>query len=213
MSKKESFYYQIKFLSENFFVIAPDFPAFGASAPIEEAWSVGDYSDWLEKFFAAQNIESAHILAHSFGARVAFKFTAAHPERVNKLIITGGAGIVCHDAKYEKKVRAYRRMKRFFPRLAEKKYGSEEYKKLSPLMKESYKKIVNEDLREVAAKITRPTLLLYGENDTAAPASREGKIFASCIKGSRLETMRGGHFCFSEYPDIFNGFLINFLRN
>lgn len=213
MSKKESFYYQINCLKDYYTVIAPDFPAFGGSAPIERAWSVGDYCDWLVKFFKAQNLESAHILAHSFGARVAIKFAAAHPERVNKLIITGGAGVVCHDEKYHKKVRAYRRMKRFFPRLAEKRYGSEEYKKLSPLMRESYKKIVNEDLREEAAKILSPTLLIYGKGDTSTPPEKEGRIFASQIKNSRLEVVAGSHFCFCEHPDYFNGLVINFLRN
>ncbi|HBN13253.1 MAG TPA: alpha/beta hydrolase, partial [Clostridiales bacterium] len=40
MSCKESFYYQIEYLSKSFKVTAPDLPGFGASAPLTAAWSV-----------------------------------------------------------------------------------------------------------------------------------------------------------------------------
>lgn len=212
LSKKESFYYQIEFLSQHFEVIAPDFPGFGASAPIEEAWSVGDYAEWLIRFLRAQNSICMHILAHSFGARVAFKALNAHPEIADSLIITGGAGLVKpRSPEYLKKVKAYRRIKKIFPKFAEKYFGSAEYRTLSPLMRESYKKIVNEDLSTQAAGIKCRTYLLYGKNDTVTPPSAEGQIFHNLISGSRFETMEGGHFCFSEHPDIFNQKIYNFL--
>ncbi len=213
MSKKESFYYQINCFCDYFSVTAPDFPAFGASAPITSAWSVGDYCDWLEKFMRAQKIKSAHILAHSFGARVAIKLAANRPELVKKLIITGGAGLVKRDNKYFKRVRAYRRVKKFFPKLADKKFGSAEYRALSPEMRESYKKIVNEDLRGEAAKIRSETLLIYGEEDKTTPAAEEGEVFRAQIKNSRLKVMSGGHFCFCERPAEFNKYALDFLRN
>lgn len=198
-------------MSEYFETYAPDFPAFGSSDPIKSPWAVGDYAEWLYSFFKAADIKSAHILAHSFGGRVALKFSAAHPEAVNKLIITGGAGVVEKDKKTLKRERAYGRLKRFSPRLAYALYASDDYKNLSPVMRESFKRIIGEDLREEAAKIAAPTLLLYGEDDKSAPADREGAIFASEIVGSRLEIMRGGHFCFSQYPEVFNRKILNFL--
>ena len=212
LSKKESFYFQIEFLSQHFKVIAPDLPGFGASAPLEEAWSVGDYAEWLIRFLRAENSTHMHILAHSFGARVAFKALNIHPEIVDSLIITGGAGLVKpRSAEYLKKVKAYRRVKKIFPKFAEKHFGSAEYRSLSPLMRESYKKIVNEDLSACAAGIKCRTYLLYGKSDTVTPPAEEGQIFHNLISGSRFETMEGGHFCFSEYPDIFNQKIFNFL--
>ncbi|MDE7264694.1 MAG: alpha/beta hydrolase, partial [Clostridia bacterium] len=128
LSKKESFYYQTKFFSASFRVTAPDFPGFGASAPLTEAWSVGDYADWLEKFIKAAGLNNPVIIAHSFGARVALKYLAKNPCAAEKLVLTGGAGLVKpRTKKYTRRVKAYRIVKRFFPKLAEKRFGSPEY--------------------------------------------------------------------------------------
>ena len=211
-SKKESFYYQINFLSAYFKVTAPDFPCFGASECSGEPWAVDDYADWLIDFMQKSGVQKPHILAHSFGARVAIKLLARDCSVADRVIITGGAGLVKERSpRYMRQVTAYRRIKKLFPKFAEKHFGSEEYRKLSPIMKESYKKIVNEDLREYAKKITNPVYLLYGRDDTVTPPSEEGETFHSLIGGSRFETMDGGHFCFSEHPDLFNKKILNFL--
>lgn len=212
MSSKESFYYQTEFLSSYFRVTAPDFAGFGASESPDTAFSVGDYADWIMKFADAAKLEAPHVIAHSFGARVAIKLLAARGERFGKLVVTGGAGLVKpRSPEYIRRVKAYRRCKKLFPRFAEKHYGSEEYRKLSPLMRESYKKIVNEDLREYAARIKNQTLLLYGESDGVTPLSEEGETFAKIIVNSKLESAEGGHFCFSEHPAEFNSRILQFL--
>lgn len=212
LSRKESFYYQIEFLSRYFRVIAPDLPGFGGSAEPERPWSVGDYADWFLDFLGELKISGAYVLAHSFGARVAFKAIAARPQIASALIVTGGAGIVKPRSKqYIRRVRAYRRIKKFFPRFAEKRFGSPEYRQLSPSMRESYKKIVNEDLSECAAAVKCKTYLLYGKDDAVTPVSEEGETFHRLIAGSRLDVMEGGHFCFSEHPQEFNDKILNFL--
>ena len=175
-SKKESFYYQINFLSQFFKVTAADFPCFGASEPADGAWSVGDYARWLKKFISRAGLEKPR------------------------------------SPRFMRKVRAYRRIKKLFPKFAEKHFGSEEYKKLSPLMRESYKKIVNEDLRADAAKILNPALLIYGKDDKVTPPYEEGEIFNSLIKNSRLEIIEGDHFCFCRNPELFNHKVLNFLN-
>lgn len=218
LSRKESFYYQIEELERRGRrAVAPDFPAFGASAPIDFPWSVGDYAEWLKKFIDANNLAGADVIAHSFGARVIFKLLAQNgggEGLVNRLIITGGAGLVKpRSPQYMRQVTRYRRVKKLFPKLAEKLFGSEEYKSLSPLMRESYKLIVNEDLRECASKITRPTLLVYGSEDTVTPPDEEGQAFHSAIAGSKLTVIGGSHFCFSEHPQAFNALVADFLSN
>lgn len=211
-SKKESFYYQIEFLSRFYRVAAPDFPCFGASEKTDEAWGVGEYAAWLEKFISAAGIKRPYIIAHSFGARVAIKLLSEKKDAASKLVITGGAGLVKpRSPAYMRKVKAYRLVKRIFPSFAEKHFGSREYRSLTPPMRESYKKIVNEDLRENAKKIITPALLIYGKDDAVTPACEEGAVFNSLIAGSRLEIMEGGHFCFSENPEVFNHKILTFL--
>ena len=211
-ASKESFYYQINFLKDYFKVTAADFPSFGASEGFDTPWSVGDYADWLKDFMRARGMERPLVVAHSFGARVAFKLFGGGGAEAEKIVITGGAGHVKERSpRYMRRLCAYRRWKKVFPRFAEKHFGSEEYRKLSPLMKESYKKIVNEDLKDYAGKITAPVLLIYGNGDTVTPRGEEGETFAALIKNSRLESMEGGHFCFCEHPEVFNEKILAFL--
>ncbi|MDE7330348.1 MAG: alpha/beta hydrolase [Clostridia bacterium] len=212
-SKKESFYYQTEFLKNYFKVTAPDFPCFGASESTDTAWSVGDYALWLEKFIVKAGLSCPHIIAHSFGARVIIKLLSYNGGLCGRLVITGGAGIVKpRSPAYMRQVRAYRRVKKLFPKYAERHFGSAEYRALSPIMRESYKKIVNEDLRGCAEKIKNQTLLIYGREDTVTPPTEEGEAFNGLIQNSRLEIMEGGHFCFSQNPEVFNHKIINFFN-
>lgn len=174
---------------------------------------MGDYAEWLAKFIAAKGLKKPYIVAHSFGARVAFKLLSNSPDLAEKLLITGGAGVVKpRSPQYIRKVRRYRRIKKLFPRYAEKHFGSEEYRALSPIEKESYKLIVNEDLTDCARRLSVPSLLVYGREDTVTPPDEEGRIFNGCIAGSRLEIIDGSHFCFCENADEFNALMLDFFK-
>ena len=203
LSCKESFYPQIGYFSRHFRVTAPDVPGFGESDRIPAAWSVGDYADWLEGFFKEQGIVFPYVIAHSFGGRVALKCLARG--LIDRAVLTGCAGIVKkRTMAYRIRVGGYRLVKRVAPRFAEAHFGSREYRSLSPLMRESYKKIVNEDLREEAGRIARPVLYLYGERDKETPLS-SGRILHECTAGSKLAVFKGcGHFAHLEEPLLFN---------
>lgn len=203
LSCKESFYPQIGYFSRHFRVTAPDFPGFGKSDRLPAAWSVGDYADWLEGFFKEQGIVFPYVIAHSFGGRVALKCLARG--LIDRAVLTGCAGIVKkRTMAYRIRVGGYRLVKRVSPRFAEAHFGSREYRSLTPLMRESYKKIVNEDLREEAGRIARPVLYLYGERDKETPLS-SGRILHECTAGSKLAVFKGcGHFAHLEEPLLFN---------
>ena len=203
LSSKESFYLQINYFSRHFRVTAPDLPGFGGSGTIPAAWSVGEYADWLEGFLKERGIAFPCVIAHSFGGRVAIKCLARG--LIDRAVLTGCAGIVKRRTlSYHLKVKSYRLVKKFAPRFAEAKFGSAEYRSLSPLMRESYKKIVNEDLREEAKRIARPVLYLNGERDRETPLSSV-KILHECTAGSRLAVLKGcGHFAHLDEPLLFN---------
>ena len=203
LSSKESFYPQINYFSRHFRVTAPDLPGFGGSELIPAAWSVGEYADWLEGFLKERGIVFPCVIAHSFGGRVAIKCLARG--LIDRAVLTGCAGIVRRRTlSYHLKVKSYRLVRKFAPRFAEAKFGSAEYRSLSPLMRESYKKIVNEDLREEAKRIARPVLYLNGERDRETPLSSV-KILHECTAGSRLAVLKGcGHFAHLDEPLLFN---------
>lgn len=204
LASKESFYPQISYFSRFFRVTALDFPGFGEAEPVPAAWSVSDYADWTQEALGALGIGFPHVVAHSFGGRVAVK-CLSRADTFDRAVLTGCAGIVPkRTLGYRLRVKAYRAVRTVAPRYAERHFGSAEYRQLPPLMRESYKKIVNEDLREDAAKISRPVLFVNGTKDTAVPPASV-RVYLSCVKGSGVFWLEGcGHFAFLDNPLAFN---------
>ncbi len=200
LAGKESFYPLFEYFSKFYRVTAFDFPGFGGSEPISSAYSVEDYALITREFLAERGVSFPHVIAHSFGCRVAIKCLSKE-DCFDRAVLCGAAGVVKkRGLKYRARVRAYRIVKRLFPRFAEARFGSAEYRTLSPIMRESYKKIVNEDLRGDAEKITRPVLFLNGEKDLDTPTPSV-RLLQERIEGSRLVEVSGaGHFAFLDNP-------------
>jgi pimeloyl-ACP methyl ester carboxylesterase len=211
LSSKESFIYQTKPLSKRFRVIAPDLTGFGKSDELPFAYSLDDYVDEVLKLINKLNLDSYSVVAHSFGARIAIRL-CQKDRRIKKLVITGGAGLKPkRTLKYYFKVYLYKTLKKIFKNAKLKRFGSSDYKKLSPVMKESFVKIVNEHLDNEVSKISAKTLIIHGELDRETPVC-SAKKFNSKIKNSKLKIIKGaGHFAFIDNPTVFNFYLFEFL--
>ncbi|MBQ9728348.1 MAG: alpha/beta hydrolase [Clostridia bacterium] len=210
LSNKEAFVSQVEYFSRFFRVTAFDFLGFGHSRALTKPFSVSDYAEWTKEVLTLLNVRKPHVIAHSFGCRVAVKM-AAKEDVFDKMVLTGPAGIILPRSwKYHLKVKAYRLVKKIAPRFAEKKFGSAEYKTLSPLMKESYKKIVNEDLREDAKRIKSEVLLVQGAEDFVTTEA-EARTYLQSFPRGRLTYIEGGHFAFAEDPVAFNLSVEDFL--
>ncbi len=204
LSSKEAFTAQINYFSRFFRVTAIDFIGFGKSASLSQPFSVDDYAVWTEEVLRLLGVEKPHVIAHSFGCRVAVKMSARAPDCFDKILLTGAAGVILKRTfRYRIKIKTYRLVRKLAPRFAEKRFGSKEYRTLSPVMRESYKKIVNEDLRGCAEKIENEVLLVQGKEDTTTP-KKEAEAYLACMKRGRLVMMNGGHFAFAEHPLAFN---------
>lgn len=204
LSSKEAFFNQIEYFSKFYRVTAIDFLGFGGSRCLTSAFSVSDYAAWTKEVFALLGVKKPYVIAHSFGCRVAVKMAAENAGIFDKMLLTGPAGIILkRGISYRIKVKSYRWVKRIAPQFAEKKFGSVEYRTLSPIMKESYKKIVNEDLRVCAKKIKNETLIVEGEQDATTPL-KEAQAYLQCLENGRLQMIKGGHFAFAESPFCFN---------
>lgn len=202
LASKECFAAEIAYFSRFYHVYALDFPGMGGADALTSPYSVSDYAQWTKAAMRELGIDFPHLLAHSFGGRVAIKLLSEEP-LFDRCVLVGCAGIVPKRGPiYRFRVGAYRAVRKFFPNFAE-RFGSRDYRALSPVMKESFKKIVNEDLREDAARITRPVLFLVGTEDgETPPASVE--ILHHAVKGSRYLRMEGcGHFAFLDDPLTF----------
>jgi len=201
---KETFSAQIEYFSQFYRVTAIDFLGFGKSAPLTLPFSVGEYAEWTKEVLELLGVKKPKVIAHSFGCRVAVKMAKRDGQVFDEILLTGPAGVILKRGfAYRCKVKAYRIVKKFAPKFAERKFGSAEYRTLSPIMKESYKKIVNEDLRGDAREVQNRVLIVEGREDGTTTLA-EAKEYLRNFPNAELKMMDGGHFAFLENPNSFN---------
>ena len=184
---------------DRFRITIIDFPGFGQSDEPKEKWTIDKYSLMLEEFTKQVGIKKPIVMGHSFGGRVAIRFSSRNP--IEKLVLFGSP---CIRVKEELplKVRILKRLKKLpgMNKIGEfmKQYiGSRDYKAASPIMRETLVEVVNEDLSKYAREIEEPTLLIWGEQDTEAPVS-EAKELESIMMDAALIILPGTHYAYLE---------------
>ena len=172
---------------------------------MDKPYSLDDYVNEFVEFMQKHGIEKPCVIAHSFGARVAIKALVKYPDLIDRLVLTGAAGLKPkRTLKKAIKKGVFRFLKLFVPREKLKRFYSKDYLSLSPIMKESFKLIVSEHLDYALDSIKTPTLIVFGEKDKETPLYM-AKRFNKRIKDSRLLIIKdAGHFCFIDYPHKFN---------
>lgn len=226
-SKLDLFGTIIENLSKNNKVYAIDLPGFGGTDEPKEAWNVDRYVDFVIEFIEKMNIKELSILGHSFGGRVIIKLVNRKNLnfKVDKLVLVDSAGIKPEKSKKTSmKTKVYKILKilvgnkivsKIFPNLLnniKKKFGSEDYRNATPIMRDTLVKTVNEDLTDLLPNIKQSTLLIWGDKDTATPIE-DAKKMESLIKDSGLVTVEGaGHFSFLEQPILINRVLDSFFK-
>ena len=207
-------------LSNDYSVYALDFPGFGTSEEPESVWGVELYTQFLEAFCKDLDIENPGIVAHSFGGRVAILFASRNA--CSRLFLMDVAGVKPHRTlKYYVKVYLYKAGKFLYNKILRNpqawearraKAGSADYRNASPRMKAVLSKVVNEDLCDRMPLIKAPTLLFWGEADTATPLSDAQKM-NKLIPDSGLVTVPGGsHFSFLDNPYLAKRVLASFFN-
>ena len=216
-------------LAEKYHVVVPDQIGFGKSDKPFVNYRIRTYVDFLDQFCKQLKIERASLVGNSMGGWIAVAFTAAFPDRVDKLVLVDAAG---HAPPKDFDTRAF--------------YG------LNPTTREGMKVLVakvfynklfltdaaidqaitvrlaagdgytinsitesiirGEDfLDNIVKSIKRPTLIIWGRQDGLVPLA-EGEQFNKDIAGSKLVVFdQCGHMPQIEKPAEFNTAVINFL--
>ena len=212
LADKRTFTYQLKFFERNFDVFAFDLKGFGQNAGMEKPYSLDDYILEVEEYKYKNSIKSPNVIAHSFGGRISLKATANDNSFCSKLVLTGCAGL---KPKFSLKKflnkSAFNFLKNFIKKEKLSMFYSKDYNSLSPVMKESFKKIVNEHLDYTLPKINNQTLIIFGKNDKETPLYMAKRLNEG-IKNSTLRViLDAGHFCFIDKPYEFNYITKEFL--
>ena len=74
-------------LSARYRVIAWDMPGQGDSDPLHRHATIEQYSDWLDEFMSALQLDLAHVSGTSVGAVIAADFAARYPHRLRSAIL------------------------------------------------------------------------------------------------------------------------------
>jgi pimeloyl-ACP methyl ester carboxylesterase len=80
----------IDLLSDRFHLVAPDYPGFGYTAPLQGTTTFERLADVLERFVETLGLEHYAMYVFDFGAPVGFRLATRHPERVDALIVQNG---------------------------------------------------------------------------------------------------------------------------
>lgn len=203
----------INVLEQGHRVIALDMPGFGKTSEPPEPWCVDDYVDFVMKFIESFGLVRFSVVVHSFGGRVFFKMNAREnlPFTIERAVLIDSAGILPRKSFRQKlSLRCYKigravmstKVLHFlYPDAVDnmrRKRGSADYNSATPTMRATLVKVVNEDLEPLMHLVKCPTLLIWGDKDTATPLS-DAKRMEELIPEAGLVVCEGaGHFSFAE---------------
>ncbi len=211
--------------AEAYRVYVFDLPGFGSSDEPGSVWGTQDYVDMLRAFVVDNSIDSPILAGHSFGGRVSILYGAQFADSVSKIILIDAAGVVpARSMRYYFKVYSFKFVRvlcqTFLPRATAQRIidkrrgssGSADYNNASPVMRAILSKVVNEDLKYAMPRITAPTLLFWGDIDTATPIS-DARTMEKLIPDAGLVVASGcGHYSFLESRGLFDAVMCKFLN-
>ncbi len=211
-------------LSSKCRLIALNFPGCGNSETMENPWNLEDYCNLVIEFCKCLEIDNPILIGHSHGGRVILKLTASGLLNPPKIVLLDSAGLIPKKSLKQKfRAKSFKMIKSVLslpliknhsePLLdkARKHYGSADYNAAPEVLRKTLVSLVNTDLRDIIPNIKCPTLLIWGDNDTATPLS-DAKIIESLIPDCGLCVIKGtGHYSFCERPFEAHAILNSFI--
>ncbi len=203
----------IRSLKDNCRLVAVNFPGCGGSETMKEPWDLEDYCRFVLEFMKIVGLENPILIGHSHGGRVILNMTAKGYINPPKIVLLDSAGLIPKKtAKQKFKAKSFKAIKTLLTlpviknysenllNKARNHYGSADYNAAPPVLRKTLVNLVNVDLRDIISNIKCPTLLIWGDKDTATPLS-DAKIIESLIPDAGLCVLEGaGHFAFIEQP-------------
>lgn len=220
--------YQFGVLARDYHVLALDLPGSADSSPAEGHYTPENYARLL-RFITERRVgRPAHLVGHSMGAAIALYYSALYPEQVARLVLVDVAGVLHPVALSKSLARGWVTgstsgssglggwVERMTGRVME---------KLSPAVEtvgegwleddttvRAARGLVATDFSSLFARVTVPTLLLWGADDTIAPL-RTAQVLQRRLPSSTLVVIEGGgHMVMQEQAEVFNQRLGQFLR-
>lgn len=212
-----------------FSVFIPDLPGFGKEPPPKTVWSVSDYVDFVLKFAKGKNLEKFLLIGHSFGGRIAIKLAADYPEKLTALVLAGAPG-ARFSSNWEKikvwlflplakagnlcfNIPPFIALKPLARKILYRLAGARDYYYAdTPQIRETFKRIIDEDLKPLLKKIKSPTFIFRGERDRVVPPAYANLMFKE-MPHAKIKIVKNGTHCFPyEQPKVFIESVVEFLN-
>ena len=198
-------------LEKHFKVYSIDVIGFGKSELPDKPLNTNDFGDFLKELLEKLEIENPILIGHSNGGRMIINFAGRNLGKINKIVLIDSAGIIPkRKPKYYIRTYTFKVLKNIFKILPKTemvnnlkdrilgKFVSSDYKNSPDVLKKTMSIILNEDQKYLMPNIKAPTLLIWGDKDTATPIE-DGKTMEKLIPGSGLVTYEGaGHFSYLD---------------
>lgn len=215
--------------------LAPDMVGFGyTERPAGCAYDVDTWAAQIVGFLDALSLPSASLVGNSFGAAIALRVAARHPDRVDRLALMGGVGVPFPITEgldavwgYQPSPQNMRRLLDIFAysrelvtdELAEVRYRAsvepgfqESFGSMFPAPRQRWVDAMatpDDELR----RIPHRTLLVHGRDDRVIPLATSLRLL-ELIDDSSLHVFgRCGHWTQIERSAEFNRLLLEFLTD
>ena len=200
-------------LADRFRVILPHHPNFGESGDGEFDQGLDDYLTHYEMLFAALGLEQFHLVGASMGGHMAARYAGEHADEIDRLVLVSPAGLESAYASMpdftKVEPQALPAMFVADPAWITPFWPSDPSPEWLGLREREGAAAfrTREDLGEADAKLraflrgfSRPTLLLWGEDDRIVPLGY-AREWQTVLPGAQLDVIPGGsHLLLDEFP-------------
>ncbi len=207
--------------NKNFKVFSPDLPGFGLEPPPKEVWGTKEYSLWVKDFIKDNIGKKKFILiGHSFGGAIAVNLVNLLPEQVEKVILVSPAILRTNKKLANQIKKTIKFIKKAIPlkapevsqKLVAKLLKNTDYYKSQGILKEIFKKVIEEKFPKEFKLIDKPLLLIWGTRDRLVPL-KEGHILKDIAKErAKLVVYKNiGHSPNLQVPERLAKDILNFI--
>ncbi len=208
-------------------VVRMDLPAYGLTGPFSHSnYSMAHYTSFLRDFLTALGIKKCVLAGNSLGGQIAWNFSLAQPNRVEKLILIDAAG---YPNKSQSQPIAFKLAKipilnklltyitpKFFVRASVENVYFDTSKVTDTVVERYFKLSLREGNRQAfidrlgssvvdsthqkIKDIQQPTLILWGANDLLIPVVNAYKFQAALPDNTLVILNDTGHTPMEENP-------------
>lgn len=190
---------------------AIDLPGFGRSDEPQIAWTVYDYANFVIDYLDYHQLEQVYLFGHSFGGRLALILGARHPDRIKKMALSDAAGIRQQTPLWAHiRLNTYKTIRDTMDAVGlsslantlreqyNQRYGSSDFQQVSGVMRQTFIKVVNEDLLPLAHQVKPSTILFWGDKDEDTPLWMGQKLEEAIPDAGLIVYDGAGHYAYLE---------------